>query len=171
LLSLLLKFGIFDITGNFESNSDWRYPSPGHAIERRLPRPRSRRQCNGRFDVRIGPSERSFEEAGCGFGLYAAKFTVLNFSSTHCLLIRVLQLPSFRNLRQIDRLTQLRDEFLQNQQAENFARKMPDNPPEIMPYEPAGPLLRRAEETQPAEFQRNYVHSLIIRSIILWNIF
>ncbi len=31
---------------------------------------------------------------------------------------------------------------------------MPDKPTEVMQYEPVGPLLRRAEETQPAEFQR-----------------
>ncbi len=33
LVSLLLKFGIFGITGKFEFNSDWQYPSPGDAGE------------------------------------------------------------------------------------------------------------------------------------------
>jgi hypothetical protein len=33
LVSLLLKFGIFGITGKIEFNSDWRYPSQGDAGE------------------------------------------------------------------------------------------------------------------------------------------
>jgi hypothetical protein len=47
--------------------------------------------------------------------------------------------------KQIDRMTKLRDEFLQKKQADVQGR---------LPDAPAGPLLRREEQTQPAEFQR-----------------
>ncbi len=58
--------------------------------------------------------------------------------------------------RQIDRMTKLRDEFLQQEQAE----KMPVKPAGKMPDEPAGSFRHRrrraasGEETQQAEFQR-----------------
>ncbi len=58
--------------------------------------------------------------------------------------------------RQIDRMTKLRDAFLQQKQDE----KMPDKPAGKMPDEPAGSLRHRrrqaasGEETQPAAFQR-----------------